>query len=89
MGRQLYTECHICGEPLDMGSRIRLLRQREHKRGKWTETGWALYICTDCSELLSDILETVRRKDGGGSCGAGVRRGNRVPMGDSPTAKKD
>jgi len=64
MGRQLYTRCHVCGKPIGMGERMRMLRQRESRPGKWTETGWAYYTCRECCDAICDVLERLVRNDG-------------------------
>ena len=56
--------CEICGQPVELGKRKRLLGQREYRRGVFTEDGWQLYGHADCIERAEELLGLLVKQDG-------------------------
>ena len=59
------TICEVCGQPVEMGKRKRLLGQRERTRGRFCEDGWQLYGHPDCIDRAEELLGMLAKMDRG------------------------
>ena len=63
MGSSTRRTCDLCGNPMELGKRRRLLGQREVSTGKFVEAGWTVYAHAECFDALMSRL-TGRPKHG-------------------------